>query len=66
MAKFIHLQQTVTNKNLIQKESKSIFDAFIPGDGCRMFLLNIGIYLQVHTMLEPRKPTPTNKKQITL
>jgi hypothetical protein len=30
-----------------------------PEDGGRMFLRNIGVYLKVHTALQPRRPTST-------
>jgi hypothetical protein len=32
---------------------------FGPEDGDSMFLRNVGICLQVHTALQPRRPTPT-------
>jgi hypothetical protein len=32
---------------------------FRPEDGDSMFLQNAGIYLKVHTALQPRRPTST-------
>jgi hypothetical protein len=34
-------------------------DIFSPEDGGSMFLLKLGISVQVHTVLQPRKPTST-------
>jgi hypothetical protein len=36
-----------------------------PEDGGSMFLRNVGIYLQVHTALHPRRPTSTNNSYST-
>jgi hypothetical protein len=36
---------------------------FTPEDGDSMFLRNAGIYLQVHTALQPRRPTRTSSSQ---
>jgi hypothetical protein len=39
------------------RDSHGDEDVFSPEDGGSMFLLIFGIYLQVHTALQPRRPT---------
>jgi hypothetical protein len=45
--------------SLSEKSIVYIFGHFIPEDGETIFLRNIGVYLQIHTILSHRSPTAT-------
>jgi hypothetical protein len=52
-----HCSGNITHLYEVVKMSLFFFG---PEDGGSMFLWNIGIHLQVHTALQPRRPTPTD------
>jgi hypothetical protein len=49
--------RVVTPCELVSRHQRFGGTYFSPEDGGSMFLRNIGVYLQVHTALQPRRPT---------
>jgi hypothetical protein len=56
----------VTPFGLVNVSEEHTISIFSSEDGSIMFLRSVGMYLLVHTALQPRRPTPTSSPRENL